>query len=150
MVEYLIDKNDVKKEAFLYFVRLIDSDFVPALSARVNIESWVEKVFQKARIIVAIDNKRVVGSIVFYVNKDENFGYVTFLGVLEEFRSQGVASYLLLKCFEELQDKRIPIVELHTNNPKAKDLYTKKGFEVITQEHLSEYKLIRYHLIKRL
>ena len=53
MIKYLTDKKEIKKEELLNFIYSVDKDFNPRLVGRVNIEEWINKIFNKADIVVA-------------------------------------------------------------------------------------------------
>ena len=151
MIKYLTDKKEIKKEELLNFIYSVDKDFNPRLVGRVKIEEWINKIFNKAEIVVAQKDKTILGLSVFYANNEiEHTAYIAYLAVSTTSRKQGIASQILSNCFDICKDKDMKRIGVHTNNPNAKKLYEKNGFKVSEHNYLNEQNIIRYFLEKQL
>lgn len=151
MIEYIMDRDDLKEEVLISFVHALNEDFMPKLSSRVDIDRWVRKIIQLGRIIIAKQDGKIVGLIAFYANNREvSKGYISYVAVSTEYRKQGIATGLLQRCFVQSKLAGMKAIGIHTNNPDVNRFYLKKGFNLQKQEELPKYKLIRYHLEKQL
>jgi ribosomal-protein-alanine N-acetyltransferase len=84
---------------------------------------------QRNRIIVALDDTgKIIGYALALIRK--RWAKLYSLGVLKEYRGEGVASTLLTRLCEQLKmqkSERI-LLEVRVDNPKAITLYERHGF----------------------
>lgn len=151
MIEYIMDRDNLKIEVLISFVRALNEDFIPELSSRVDIGRWIRKIIQSGRVIVAEQDGKIVGLIAFYANNRETSkGYISYVAVSSEYRKQGIVTGLLQRCFTQSKLAGMKTIDIHTNNPDANRFYVKIGFKLQEQEEQPEYGLIRYHLERQL
>jgi ribosomal protein S18 acetylase RimI-like enzyme len=115
-------------------LRLCDTDFVPTLSARVQIPEYAEKLVSHAARFEAWQHGILVGLIAAYCNDRENRGaYITSVSVLADLRHHGVGACLLRRCLKYLNDREFTYVELQVDsrNHKAVRLYERFGFQAV-------------------
>jgi ribosomal protein S18 acetylase RimI-like enzyme len=74
-----------------------------------------------------VANERMVGFIAGEVNASEGVGWITTIGVLPEYRRQGIAKALLVKCEEQLGTARVRL-SVRRSNQAAIRLYQQAGY----------------------
>ena len=110
-----------------------DSDFVPALSDRIDISDYAHKITEKAVRFEAWATAEVVGLVAVYCNDIERrAAYVTSVSVLRKWQGAGLASQLFERCIEYVTEMGFKCIELEVDcgNPNALRLYGRKGFEI--------------------
>jgi ribosomal protein S18 acetylase RimI-like enzyme len=115
-------------------LRRCDTDFVPALSARVQIPEYAEKLVSHAARFEAWQHGILAGLIAVYCDDRENRGaYITSVSVLTELRHHGVGACLLRRCLEYLNGREFTYVELEVDstNHEAIRLYERFGFQAV-------------------
>lgn len=151
MVKYITDIEQIDLSSLTEYVWAQDKDFVPSLSGRVNIDAWTEKVYKNGSVIIVLYERTVVGAIFFYANDElDKVGYISYLSVSRELRSQGIASELLALCFAKSRELGMTKIGVHTHNPKALRLYLRAGFDIKEQIHISGSDLLKTYLVKQL
>jgi ribosomal protein S18 acetylase RimI-like enzyme len=132
--EVLFTQDRATHEDIARQLRLCDTDFVPALSARVQIPEYAEKLVSHAVRFEAWQHGILVGLIAAYCNDRENRGaYITSVSVLADLQHHGVGASLLRRCLEYLIDQEFTYVELQVDsrNDKAIRLYGRFGFQAV-------------------
>ncbi|PKM11094.1 MAG: GNAT family N-acetyltransferase [Gammaproteobacteria bacterium HGW-Gammaproteobacteria-3] len=108
-----------------------DSGFSQPLSQRVEIESYAQKIADKAVRFETWLGSTLIGLVAVYCNDDERrIAYITSVSVLEEWRGQGIASQLLKWCIRHVKELDLDHIELEVDrsNIDAIKLYEKMGF----------------------
>ncbi len=75
----------------------------------------------------AIEGGQMIGFVAGEIKRSEGMGWITTLGVLPEYRRQGVASALLSACEDQLAQPRIRLCVRRTNEGAIK-LYERFGY----------------------
>lgn len=129
------DRNDeVLSEQLLFFLKKIDNDFYPSLSSKVNLHDYVEKIIDKAELILDFDDDKIKGMVVLYCNDYVNRkAYIPLVGVCPEYRNRGVAKKLMSDAIQIVKDRDFILIGIHSNNPVAILLYESLGFVVVRQ-----------------
>lgn len=148
-MEYSSDKSLICQEQIISFIKLVDIDFIPPLSSRVDICSWVKKFFPLVQIVWAKSDNDLKGLMVFYNNNIlERKAYVSYIAVTSDCRGQGIASKLLDISFNICRKSQMNLIGIETNNPEALRLYIKLGFRICKETYYSEVNYTRYYLEK--
>ena len=151
MIEYVLEKKHLKIDDIISFIFDVDKDFVPRLSERIDITTWVHKFYPLSNIIAALDEGKIAGLIIFYANDTSTCkGYVTFVSVSPSYQKRGIATTLIRKSIIIMKDAGMKTVGIDTNNVNAMNLYRKVGFNLVSQQPLPEYDLTRFYLEKQL
>ena len=100
-----------------------------------NTRKWLTKAMERGEIrLIALDGFRVVGWCDISVSEREGFTHAGRLGmgVLKEYRGQGIGTQLLEETLSEANDRGLERVELdvYPSNTSAMHLYEKFGFLV--------------------
>lgn len=120
----------VKASDLYRFLREIDEDFSPSLSSKVTLFEYVEKIQNKAELIIDIDNNIIRGLVVLYCNNlDNRNAYISLVGVKKDYRGRGIARNLMKDAIKIAKDKGMKILGIHSNNPAALNIYKTLGFE---------------------
>ena len=119
----------------LEFIKKVDSDFTPALSDRIEIQDFANKLIHNAEFFCIVDDQDRVGAVVaLYANDYENkYAYYPFVATLSSLRGRGLASSLMQESLDYLHELsgNIRCAGIHTNNRIACHLYEKMGFNII-------------------
>ena len=151
MVNYIIEKDKVDLALLSEFVKFVDKDFVPPLVGRVDIDLWIEKVYDKGSIVLAEYGDVYVGCLLFYANDVESrTGYIAYLAVESQYRRLGIAKKMLECCFNISRASSMSSISAYTNNPHALSLYKRMGFVEKSSKVIEEYSVTRTFLIKQL
>lgn len=101
----------------------LDHDYTLA-----NFKVWIDRNFRKVILAINQENK-VVGFLI----GDHAYGGVCFIswfGLLKEYRLQGIGSQMLGKYIEYAHIRKAHLIELYTYNG-ASGFYEKHGFKLI-------------------
>lgn len=89
--------------------------------------------FSNGAIILALENKIVVGYLCGIIEKDmyEKTGYLGELFVLKEYRGKGISTKIKDVFLEFLKSKKIKICRIDVNpENNAQEVYKKWGFKI--------------------
>jgi len=78
----------------------------------------------------ALRGGKLVGFIAGDPRRQDNTGWILTLGVLPEWRRQGIAKALLSKCEEQLRMQRVKLT-VRCSNTEAIRLYEKLGYKQV-------------------
>lgn len=115
-------------------LRLCDAHFVPPLSSRVEIAAYAHKLVSHATRFEAWQQGRLIGLIAAYCNEAESrCAYISNVSVLAELQHHGVATQLLKRCLQYMNEREFAHVELEVDsrNDKAIRLYQRFGFQML-------------------
>ena len=110
-----------------------DDSFIPALSGRVEIISYAQKIASKATRFEAWADDTLVGLVAAYCNDTEHrTAYITSVSVVTGWRGKGVALRLLERCIARTKELGFDYIELEVDsrNISAVKLYGRKGFMI--------------------
>lgn len=108
-----------------------DADFVPPLSARVEIEDYAQKIADKATRFEAWSGGTLVGLVATYCDdREERIAYITSVSVLQSWTGNGIAKDLLRQCVAHarLSGMKQIRLEVASANAPAIKLYERSGF----------------------
>jgi len=128
-VEYQLNKASAAEIA--EHLSCCNKDFVPPLSARVEIKGYAKKIVSKATRFEAWRGGTLVGLVAAYCNDQENhIAYITSVSVLRGWTGNGIAVRLMILCVEYAKacDMRQISLEGASDNVPAIKLYEKSGF----------------------
>ncbi len=145
MIDYKTN-TATKDDLYLHFQKC-DSQFIPALSERVNLKNYAKKLCENAELFEAWHEFELVGVFSVYLNnKESKIGFISNVSVLTNYVKKGLASQLL----KQVVSKTIKLdflelmLEVHSINNKAIMFYTKYGFKIISKKKeviLMSYKI---------
>ncbi len=128
-VEYLANKaTGAEIEEHL---RCCDTDFVPALSDRVVIPDYAQKIASKATRFEAWSNGTLIGLVAAYCNDlKTRIAHITSVSVMKGWTGKGIAAKLMSQCIEHAKAAGMRQVglEVAADNVPAIKLYEKSGF----------------------
>lgn len=131
-----IDIQD--RERLKAFLEDVQYDFEPPLFERIEarsnvstINAYVDKVLEKANVMVYEKNDEFIGIIIVYANDSKNNqAYIPFLAVKNSFSGKGIATRLLENAIQIAKDNHMEKIGVKTwnDNKPAIHLYRKFGF----------------------
>ena len=127
-------RNTATRERLGELLWATDQSFVPPLSSRVDIDSYVGKLIDHAVLVEAWDGPVLVGVIATYLNDPANdCGFISNVCVRQAYGGQGVATELLRQTIEEAVRGDFPSLQLEVGsaNVAARAFYSKNGFSVM-------------------
>jgi ribosomal protein S18 acetylase RimI-like enzyme len=127
-----IKKTTLKESDLLELIKELDNEFIPTLSSKVNLATWVKKIYEKSTIISAINTETnsLIGALSFYCNDQKTKrSYIPFLGVIKAYRKQGLLTKMFAICFKYLRKNEFKYIQTQTwNGSLAGGIYKKLGF----------------------
>lgn len=129
-VEYRLNKASEAEIA--EHLRICDTDFVPPLNGRVEMNDYAQKIASKAMKFEAWSGSTLVGLVAAYCNDQEKrIAHITSVSVLKEWMGQGIAVHLIKQCIEyaKVSGMRQISLEVASDNAPAIRLYEKSGFD---------------------
>ena len=151
MVKLITDKNCIDLSKLTSLVKLLDKDFNPPLAGRLNIDTWIRKIYERGVTIVLELDGIYIGCLLFYANDQiDRKAYIAYLVVDGNYRRLGLADLMLESCISISKNLGMRSVSVYTNNPGALELYMKNGFTVIGQEVNEGYNAISTFLMRKL
>jgi len=108
--------------------------FIPPLTVDLNIDSYSQKIIDKADTFEAWNRDRLIGLVAAYCNNVESKeAFITNVSILKAFNNMGIASELLSICIQYVESIKFRDIRLKVrrNNTIARKLYTKHNFQQI-------------------
>jgi ribosomal protein S18 acetylase RimI-like enzyme len=123
-------------------LKACDALFVPKLSSYVTIESYAEKLFDKAERIECFEGNELLALLAFYVNLAANFCFITNVSVVEKWRGKKIGDYLLFELDKYCLENNIRQIQLEVRkeNSKAISFYKKHNFAFL-KENVDNFEL---------
>ena len=117
-------------------LRRCDEDFTPALSDRVSLSAYAEKLFHHATRFEAWESGILVGLVAAYLNDPQNkSAFISSVSILEAWRGVGIAGKLLDQCVQQARDSNYTEIRLDVSPSKAGAviMYQRRGFKALTR-----------------
>ncbi|MBI5889439.1 MAG: GNAT family N-acetyltransferase [Nitrosomonadales bacterium] len=130
-LEYVLNKASAEQIAG--HLSSCDADFMPALSSRVAISDYAEKLASKSMRFEAWSGGLLVGLVAAYCNdRERHIAFISTVSVLKAWTGKGIAANLLKQCMEYAKKTGMQQVSLEVagDNMPAIALYRKNGFVV--------------------
>jgi ribosomal protein S18 acetylase RimI-like enzyme len=111
-----------------------DAAFEPALSSRVEIQAYAQKLHDVAVRFEAWLGEKLVGLVAGYCNQlNGGKAFVTSVSVWPECQGQGIAGKLMRQCIEHVRGLgfRQMVLEVDQRSLPAVSLYQKLGFKTL-------------------
>lgn len=108
-----------------------DAQFIPPLSARVDLGAYIERIVRHAERFEAWSGQQLTGLVAAYCNDEQRCrAFITSVSVLPAWQGHGIASRLLRECVQFVRSAGFESIELevHEANDAALGLYRKHGF----------------------
>lgn len=120
----------------------IDSDFIPPLSQKINIEDYANKLIDNAVIIPIVSSGVVKAFIALYCNDAVQLkAYLSIIVVHSEYRKKGIAKLLIGTAIQYLKGINYKSfrLEVYKNNTAAISMYRQLNFTEVEQTETSIY-----------
>lgn len=143
MISVSYSERKASLEDILNHLNLTDESHSPRLSEKVDIPFYAKKIHDNAVTFEAWVDKELVGLVAAYLNQGKT-GFITNVSVLNEFMGNGIANKLMQMTLDSAAsiDSDAIVLEVSTDNVKAKALYKKCGFkELFDNNGFTEMKL---------
>ena len=131
MEPFTLQTNSASQEHLLHLLRECDSQFIPHLSQRVDLDSYAAKLFNHAQLFEAWQGSECVGVVATYLNNTSSrCGFISNVCVMPSHVGKGLASKLLELCKQKTIEAGFAALELevYAGNLPAIKLYEKNGF----------------------
>ncbi|WP_318390298.1 GNAT family N-acetyltransferase [Enterobacter sp.] len=130
MTERVITTGQANAAQIIEHLILCDAAFTPALSSRVNIAAYGDKLARLALCIEAWQSTTLAGLLCLYCNDPKQGAFITNISVLPVFQGIGIAEQLLFQAIAEVQQIGFTRIKLEVDNAnvRAQRLYKKFGF----------------------
>ena len=131
-IAYSINRSNVTE--IVAHLLHADTSFVPALSSRIDIQTYAQKLHHRAVRFEAWLGAELIGLVAIYCNQpDGGKTFVTSVSIWPEYQGQGVAGRLMQQCIAHVQDLGFGKMELEVDQRSlpAVALYEKLGFNTL-------------------
>lgn len=134
--------NTSNQAQILSHLKSCDALFVPNLSSYVDIESYSEKLFQKAKRIEFFEGDELLALLAFYVNVENSFCFITNVSVDNKLKGKKIGDALIVKLTEFCLKNNIDKIQLEVRkeNNKAINFYKKHNFALL-KENIDNFEL---------
>ena len=131
-IEFAVDRASSSQVAD--HLRCCDAQFVPPLSARVDIPSYAQKIVGHATRFEAWSDGTVVGIVAAYFNDAAGqVAHITNVSVVPAWTGRGLAAALVRQCIDHGRRSGMLSISLEVaaDNAAARRLYEQAGFQTI-------------------
>lgn len=114
------------------FLRQVDKDFPVAISEKIDLHAYAEKLVDKATLCLEYDGDAIGGIVAGYTdNLIDNRAYISVVAVSRNLRGKGVCKKLIHQFIFLCKQKQISSIHLYTSsqNIMAIKMYEKIGFQ---------------------
>lgn len=128
-------KGEDAKQYLNDFLCAVDKDFIPALSERVNIAEYAEKLAQYGENLLYCEDNQIVAMVSAYMNRE--IAYLSSIAVKRGAQNKGIGGIVLKKTEEKAKTLGCRSLQLktHSNNLKAISFYEKNGYKKLEKEN---------------
>lgn len=133
-IQYTV--NTASSQQIANHLWVCSPNFTPALSEKVNIEGYAQKLAQHATNFEAWDGEVLIGLVDAYLNDLTNrTGFITNVSTVSGYSGQGIASKLLQQCIDRSIEQGFWSIGLEVNKQSlgAVRLYQKFGFTAVNE-----------------
>lgn len=128
-----------------------DDSFVPALSSRINITEYAQKIFDKAITFEAWNKSELVGLIATYFSQPETgIAFITNVSVCQNNKGKGIASQLLSNCIDYAIKTNYKEIKLEVNSKNTPAITFYKKHHFIYTETKEDSIFLTYQLINKI
>lgn len=122
--------NESECDEVLRHLRAADTEFIPPLSQRVDLQDYASKLCGLAEREEAWCDAELVALVATYCNDRERGAYISNVSVLPAYRRQGLANLLIARALKRVRERYLPMItlHLHPDNQAALALYLRHGF----------------------
>lgn len=122
--------NSATQQQVLGHLERANDQFIPPLSAKVELNGYAQKIAGNAETIEAWDNDRLIGLIAMYANNPEFGGFITNVSIEKEYMRRGLAAALMAESKKLVAHKGMNQITLEVAraNKRAIDFYRKMDF----------------------
>jgi ribosomal protein S18 acetylase RimI-like enzyme/SAM-dependent methyltransferase len=132
VIEFAVDQASSSQVAD--HLRCCDAQFVPPLSARVDIASYAQKIVGHATRFEAWSDGVLVGIVAAYFNDAAGrVAHITNVSVIAAWAGRGLAATLLQQCIDQARRTGMQLIslEVSADNSAACRLYGRAGFQTL-------------------
>ena len=122
----------IEADELLAYLENVDNDFPIKLSDKINLEEYVQKLFENnANILYERMDDELAGVVIGYTeNVINELAYISIVSTNKKFRGNGIARNLIVRFINKCRDKSLKGVHLYTHktNLSAINMYKTLGF----------------------
>lgn len=129
-VEIQDQTRKISKDEFVEYLNEVDEQYIPPISKCVVLKEYADKLLDKANIVTARYENKIVGVCAFYCDEKRRKSFVSTIGILRKFRKKGIGEKLLNEAISISKKWEMNKISLEVNaeNFFAIMFYEKKGF----------------------
>ncbi|MBR1635443.1 MAG: GNAT family N-acetyltransferase [Lachnospiraceae bacterium] len=116
------------RERIEKFLFKCDSSFKPALSERVDITQYAEKISRYAETVFFVHHEKDIAASSLYCNRYP--AYITSVAVLPDYTGQGIGTSLIREAEQHCIQKRLKKIRLETYGTVYL-FYQTLGYEIV-------------------
>lgn len=132
---YNIENNNEALRV-LHFLQKVDRNFIPALSERVDLINYSNKLAINGENLFVVLQGEDIGHASAYINTEQD-SFLSSIAVIKEFHGKKIAANLLLSIIQLCKNKKSKALylEVSKNNKNAQSLYLKLGFQIKSEQN---------------
>lgn len=117
------ENNDIEN-----FLNEVNDDFIPALSKRVNIYEYVDKIVKNAEVFNLRYGNEIIGNAAVYMN--QGYGFISSFAIKKEYRGYGYSRCIFKEIMQVAKKNNLKKICLavNTENARAINVYISLGF----------------------
>ena len=124
------DNRTKMREKILNFLKKIDNDLPIPISQKTDLESYAQKLNDKALKLTFCENDEIVSMSAGYINMETRMAFISIVATLPQYRMMGLGQKVVKTFIEKSKADNMNGVHLytHSTNEKAIKLYKNLGF----------------------
>ena len=117
------------------FMKRMDSNFTPTLASRLNLDEYIEKIYNNATKFTYWDKDKLIALGISYINKAPLESFGAYVVVDPAYESYGLGLDICMKSFKYAKEFGSASfrVKIRDSNTMLNKFYLKQGFKLIHQ-----------------
>lgn len=137
----LINKNNFIYNELYFFLKKVDNDLPIPISKKIELDTFLNKIFNLGQVYCAFDKNKLIGTCFFYCNDErQDLAFLTLLVIDDKYRRKGIGNRLVGLMIKYCQMLGFKKLRLYTrvNNVQAIKFYKSIGFYEVKSDRIGD------------